>query len=161
MVCTQFQVTYFSTGIAVRVVDKESELFVVVVLDERVEVVVAGYHAVRAQYVISVRDQPSLGCWGVGMDFLPGEEGDGCGREEVEKGDLWPLQVLLCTTIDAQLLLGIYSVVNSAVLTKFGHIPIQTWSCPSILIGAYHNLFITHSPVRAKCSLTPPQTSKT
>ncbi len=53
--------TDLPTGIAVRIVDKEPQLFVVVVLDERVEVVIVGHQRVRAKDVVCVGDQPCLG----------------------------------------------------------------------------------------------------
>jgi len=57
---------YLPTRITVRVVDKQPDLFVVVVLNERVQVIIAN-HGIRSQDIVCVWNESSLSCRGVRM----------------------------------------------------------------------------------------------
>ena len=69
MKCVFIQFTHFSTGVGIRVVDKETDLLIIVALNES-EQVILPRHGVRAKDIIRVRFETSLSCWGVGMNFL-------------------------------------------------------------------------------------------
>ena len=64
---------HLSTDVRLGVVDKETDLFVVIVLDEVEEVVFSG-HGIRPEDVVRVWLETSLGSWGVGVNFLRGNK---------------------------------------------------------------------------------------
>ena len=64
---------HLSTDVRLRVVDKETDLLVVIVLYEVEEVVLSG-HGIRPEDVVRVRLETSLGSWGVGVNFLRGNK---------------------------------------------------------------------------------------